>query len=80
MSVYVEQAMQVSGINRTEIIVVCTYLVRTRQASSAGDALRRLEAGEFAQRDLQEEMIQSLQVELPRNRNVNVDPELENND
>ena len=80
MSVYVEQAMQITGINRTEIIGVCTYLVRTRQAASAGDALRRLEAGEFAQRNLQEEMIQSLQVELPRNRNVNVDPELENND
>ena len=78
MSVYVEQAMQITGINRTEIIGVCTYLVRTRQAASASDALRRLEAGEFAQRNLQEEMIQSLQVELPRK--VNVDPDLENND
>jgi|TARA_R110000796_G_scaffold2548_2_gene10026 hypothetical protein len=78
MSVYVEQAMQITGINRTEIIAVCTYLVRTRQAASASDALRRLEAGEFAQRNLQEEMIQSLQVELPRK--VNVDPDLENND
>ena len=78
MSVYVEQAMQITGINRTEIIAVCTYLVRTRQAACASDALRRLEAGEFAQRNLQEEMIQSLQVELPRK--VNVDPDLENND
>ena len=61
--VFIEEAMVVTGINRTNLVGVCTHLVRTKQASSAADALRRLEAGEFDKQDLEEQMIQSYQVE-----------------
>jgi len=55
--------MDATGINRTNLVGVCTHLVRTKQASSAGDALRRLEAGEFDRLDLEEQMIEYYQIE-----------------
>jgi hypothetical protein len=63
--VFPELAMNASGINRTDMVGVCTYLVRSRQASSASDALRRLEDGEFDKDDIKEQMIRSYQVERP---------------
>jgi len=64
--VFIEEAMDATGINRTNLVGVCTHLVRTKQASSAADALRRLEAGEFDKVDLEEQMIQYYQVEKPK--------------
>ena len=63
--VFIEEAMDVTGINRTNLVGVCAYLVRSKQASSAADALRRLEAGQFDKEDLEEQMIQSYQTEKP---------------
>ena len=63
--VFIEEAMDATGINRTNLVGVCTHLVRSRQASSAADALRRLEAGEFDKENLEEEMITYYQVEKP---------------
>ena len=57
------QGMDATGINRTNLVGVCTHLVRTKQASGAADALRRLEAGEFDKVDLEEQMIEYYQVE-----------------
>ena len=57
--------MVATGINRTNLVGVCTHLVRSKQASSAADALRRLEAGEFDKQNLEEEMITYYQVEKP---------------
>ena len=55
--------MDATGINRTNLVGVCTHLVRTKQASSDADALRRLEAGEFNKADLEEQMIEYYQTE-----------------
>ena len=63
--VFIEEAMDATGINRTNLVGVCTHLVRTKQASSAADALRRLEAGEFDKQELEEKMIQSYQITKP---------------
>ena len=62
---FIEEAMDVTGINRTDLVGVCTHLVRTKQASSAADALRRLESGEFDKNDLQEQIIRSYQTVHP---------------
>ena len=63
--VFIEEAMVATGINRTNLVGVCTHLVRSKQASSAADALRRLEEGEFDKQNLEEEMITYYQVEKP---------------
>lgn len=60
--VFIEEAMIVTGINRTDLVGVCAYLVRSKQASSPADAIRRLEAGEFNKEDLEEQIIRSHQV------------------
>lgn len=61
--VFIEEAMLATGIDRTDLVMVCTYLVRSKQAKSAADAIRRLEEGEFDAVDLNEEMIQAHQIE-----------------
>ena len=63
--VFIEEAMLVTGINRTNLVGVCAYLVRSKQASSAADALRRLEAGQFDKDDIEEQMIRSYQTVRP---------------
>ena len=64
--VFVEEAMQRTGINRTNLVGVITYLIRTKQASGQGDAIKRLEAGEFDGVDFDELIISAYQVEKPK--------------
>jgi hypothetical protein len=62
--VFIEEAMDATGINRTDLVGVCAYLVRSKQASSAADALRKLESGEFNKNDLEEQIIRSYQLNI----------------
>ena len=64
MSSYVQEAIQRSGINRTELVAVCAYLIRTKQASGQHDALEQLASGKYDGVDLNEQLIKSFQVEL----------------
>ena len=61
--VFIEKAMQNTGINRTNLVGVLTHLIRTGQAKDQGDAIKRLEAGEFDKLDIEEQMIEYYQVE-----------------
>ena len=62
--VFIEEAMDVTGINRTDLVAVCAYLKRSGQASSAADALRLLETGTIDKHDIEEQIIRSMQVEI----------------
>ena len=61
--VFIEEAMNRTGIDRTNLVIVCAYLVRSKQAKSSIDAIRRLEEGEFENVDLHEEMVKFYQNE-----------------
>ena len=74
MSSYVQEAIQNSGINRTDLVAACAYLIRTKQATGQHDAIQKLASGNFVAGDLQEQMIQSFQVEI-QEEEVQVDPE-----
>ena len=56
--------MQRTGINRTDLVGVLTYLIRTKQATSQGDAINKLESGEFDGVNLKEKLIEYYQKEL----------------
>jgi hypothetical protein len=71
--VFIEEAMDTTGINRTDLVGVCAYLVRSKQASSAADALRKLELGEFDKHDLEEQIIQSYQIRQPKEDDIEDD-------
>ena len=60
--VFIEEAMETSGVNRTDLVGLLAFIKRSGRASSAVDAIRRLEAGEFDVAELQELMIQQHQV------------------
>ena len=64
MSSYVQEAIQNSGINRTELTAACAYMIRTKQATGQHDAIEKLASGEINGADLLEQMIRSFQVEL----------------
>ena len=61
--VFIEEAMDVTGINRTDLVAACAFLVRTKRASTAGEALRLLETGTIDANELEEQMINSFMVE-----------------
>ena len=64
MSSYVQEAIQNSGINRTELTAVCAYLIRTKQATGQHDAIEQLASGKINGAELTEQMIRSFQVEI----------------
>jgi hypothetical protein len=73
--VFIEQAMQVSGVNRTDLIGLLAFIKRSGRATSPADAIRRLEAGEFDVAELQELMIR--QYETKRLETVNSETDVD---
>ena len=57
--IFIEETLVHTGINRNNLVVICTYLVRSGQAKTAADAIRKLEEGEFGGVNLEEEMIEA---------------------
>ena len=70
MSSYVQEAIQNSGINRTELTAVCAYLIRTKQATGQHDAIEQLASGKINGAELMEQMIRSFQVELKEEEEI----------
>ena len=64
MSSYVQEAIQNSGINRTELTAACAYMIRTKQATGQHDAIEQLASGKINGVELMEQMVRSFQVEL----------------
>ena len=60
--VFIEETMINSGVNRVDMIGLLAFIKRSGRATSAADAIRRLESGEFDVAELQELMIQQHQV------------------
>ncbi len=76
MSSYVQEAIQNSSVNRTELVAVCAYMIRTKQARSQHDAIEKLASGKINGAELTEQMIRSFQVELEEEEEiVEVTPE-----
>ena len=73
--VFIEEAMEVSGIDRVDLVGLLAYIKRSGRASSPADAIRRLEAGEFDVAELQEKMIQQYQTERPDLHSTETDDE-----
>ena len=63
--VFVEEALTRTGINRTNLVGVITYLIRTKQASGQDDAVKQLESGKFDGVDFDELIISAYQREKP---------------
>jgi hypothetical protein len=75
MSSYVQEAIENSGINRTELVSACAYMIRTKQARGQHDAIKQLASGKINGAELMEQMIRSFQVELKEEENVEVTTE-----
>jgi fructosamine-3-kinase len=73
MSSYVQEAIQNSGINRTELVAACAFLIRSKQATGQHDAIEKLASGEINGADLLEQMTRSFQVEIEEEEIIEVD-------
>jgi hypothetical protein len=71
--VFIEETMINSGVNRVDIIGLLAFIKRSGRATSATDAIRRLEAGEFDVAELQELMIQQYETTRPNPQTGMVD-------
>ena len=69
--------MQRTGIGRTSLPAVLTYLIRTGKATGQGDAIKRLESGEFDGVDFEELIISSFQKEKPLGTEIEEETEEE---
>ena len=72
MSSYVQEAIQNSGVNRTELVAACAYMIRTKQARSQHDAIEQLASGKINGADLLEQMTRSFQVEIEEEEIIEV--------
>jgi hypothetical protein len=70
MSSYVQEAIQNSGINRTELVAACAYLIRSKQATGQHNAIEKLASGEINGADLLEQMTRSFQVEIEEEEEI----------
>jgi hypothetical protein len=75
MSSYVQEAIENSGINRTELTAACAYLIRSKQATGQHDAIEQLASGKINGAELIEQMTRSFQVEIEEEVVVEVTPE-----
>ena len=75
MSSYVQEAIQNSGINRTELTAVCAYMIRTKQARGQHDAIEQLASGKINGAELMDQIIRCYQVEIKEEEIVEVTPE-----
>ena len=73
MSSYVQEAIQNSGINRTELTAALAYLIRSKQATGQHDAIEKLASGEINGADLLEQMTRSFQVEIEEEEIIETD-------
>ena len=73
MSSYVQEAIQNSGINRTELVAACAFLIRSKQATGQHDAIEKLASGEINGADLLEQMTRSFQVEIEEEEIIETD-------
>ena len=71
--VFIEETMINSGVNRVDIIGLLAFIKRSGRATSATDAIRRLESGEFDVAELQELMIQQYETKRPETVNSETD-------
>jgi hypothetical protein len=71
--VFIEETMINSGVNRVDIIGLLAFIKRSGRATSAADAIRRLEAGEFDVAELEELMIQQYETTRPNPQTGMVD-------
>ena len=75
MSAYVQEAIENSGVNRTELVAACAYMIRTKQARSQHDAIEQLASGKINGAELMDQIIRCYQVEIEEEEIVEVTPE-----
>ena len=63
--VFIEETMISSGVNRVEMVGLLAFIKRSGRAKTVGEAINRLENGEFDVSELQELMVQQYELNRP---------------
>ena len=61
--VFIEETMISSGVNRVDMIGLLAFIKRSGRAKTAGEAIKKLENGEFDVAELRELMIRQYETE-----------------
>tara|TARA_B100001057_G_scaffold477842_1_gene547594 strand:+ start:22457 stop:22708 length:252 start_codon:yes stop_codon:yes gene_type:complete len=76
-SVFLEQTLNTTGLQRPQLILVASYLVKTRQAKNVADAIKMLDTGTINVEEIKNLIIQSFQKVDPKPKSEEVDSEIE---
>jgi len=74
--IFVDEALIKSGIDRNNLVLMATYLVRTKQAKDSADAIRKIEEGEFTKENLKEELIESNRKVFEPTVDIDIDEDI----
>lgn len=70
--VFTQDTLDITGYNKSELILVITKMVRTGLAKNVADAIHMLDEGKVNKEELLELVIKSHQQELPKSENEEV--------
>lgn len=76
-SVFLNNTLEITGLSRNDFVTVAAYLVRTKQAKSAGEAIKMLDTGTVDVNEIKDLIIQSYQKHLPKPKEQEDDSEVE---
>jgi hypothetical protein len=62
--VFTQETMEITGLQKPELILVIAQLVRSGVAKNIKDAIHRLDAGEFNGNELKEAIIRAHQAKI----------------
>ncbi len=65
-SVFLEQTLNITGLQRPELVAIAAHLVKTRQAKTAGEAIKMLDSGTIDVEEIRNLIIESYQKQKPK--------------
>ena len=65
-SVFLEQTLNTTGLQRPELIIVASHLVKSRQAKNVAEAIDMLDSGTIDVKEIKNLLIQSFQKVHPK--------------
>ena len=69
MTVYIDETLTKTNLERPSLVFVITYLIRTKQAKSVTDAFKMLNSGKVDVKEIEKEIMKSFQTKKLRIEN-----------
>ncbi len=76
-SVFLEDTLNITGLQRPELIPIAAHLVKSKQAKNVGEAINMLDTGTIDVNEIRDLIIQSYQNEIKKPKEIEAESEIE---